>query len=256
MNEHFWISDTQVKPDVYISHIEAAGNYIADRTPNVIIHGGDHWDMPSLSSYEKPQKKAQDEVDTEDDFISGLSAMELLMKPIEKLNRKRKRKGMRPYKPRLEFLMGNHEDRITRYTNEHTHLRKLISFKNFKLESFGWNVNPFLRPVCIDGVYYAHYFYMPNSGRAIGGNTHYKLNKLGFSFTMGHQQGKDVAEKYLNNGQTLRGAVAGSFYQHREDYRGYQANDHWHGCLYKHEVKDGNYCLLELSLKYLMREWL
>jgi hypothetical protein len=65
-----------------------------------------------------------------------------------------------------------------------------------------------------------------------------------------------MAMKHLGNGKTLRGIVAGSFYQHYEDYKGPQANDHWQGCLMLHEVEDGDFCLLELSLNYLMSEWL
>jgi hypothetical protein len=54
----------------------------------------------------------------------------------------------------------------------------------------------------------------------------------------------------------MRGLIVGSFYQHDEEYKGYQGNNHWRGCIMKHEVKDGNYCLLELSLNYLLRGWL
>jgi len=256
MNEHFWISDTQVKPNVYIEHMEAAGNYIADKMPNVIIHGGDHWDMPSLSAWDSKAKKAEEGVDWLDDIEAGIMGLELLMAPIEALNRKRKRKKLRPYKPRLEFLLGNHEDRITRYTDEHTECRKALNFDTLELKKFGWKVNPFLKILEIDGINYCHYFYNTNTGRALGGNCRNMLSTLGFSFTQGHRQGKDIAEKYLNNGKTTRGAIAGSFYQHDEEYKGPQGNDHWQGCLYKHEVKDGNYCLMELSLSYLLKQWI
>jgi len=41
--KHFIIPDTQVKPDVPINHLEAAGNYIIEKQPDVIVHLGDHW---------------------------------------------------------------------------------------------------------------------------------------------------------------------------------------------------------------------
>ena len=50
---HIFIPDTQVKTGTPTEHLIAAGNYIASKRPDVIIHAGDHWDMPSLSSYEK-----------------------------------------------------------------------------------------------------------------------------------------------------------------------------------------------------------
>ena len=256
LNEHLVIPDTQVKLGVYIDHLEALGNYAVEKQPNTIIHLGDHFDMPSVSMYESPTKKAELQSSLEDDYESGICAMDLFFKPIEKYNKSRKRRGLKPYKPRLEFCLGNHEHRLERYTDINTHQRKSHNYGRFELEKFGWNVNPFLKPINIHGIQYAHYFYAPMTGRAIGGTCLNKLNKLKFSFTMGHQQGKDIAEQYLNNGKTIRGLVAGSFYQHDEEYKGYQANDHWRGAIYKQEVNDGDYCLMELSLNYLIRSWL
>ena len=50
------IPDTQVKKGVPIDHLLYAGKYIAEKKPDVIVHIGDHWDMPSLSSYDKGKK--------------------------------------------------------------------------------------------------------------------------------------------------------------------------------------------------------
>jgi hypothetical protein len=240
---------------VYLDHLEALGNYAVDKKPTNIIHLGDHFDMPSLSDYESPTRKAELKSSAEDDYEAGIYAMELFFEPINKYNRLRKRRGLKAWKPKLTFCLGNHEYRIQRYTDIHTHQRRTHNYDRLELKGFGWDVQPFLKPVEIHGIQYAHYFYNPNTGRAIGGTCLNKLNKLKFSFTMGHQQGKDIAEQYLNNSKTLRGLVVGSFYQHEEEYKGYQANDHWRGAVYKHEVKDGDYDLMELSLNYLLRRW-
>ena len=50
MIKHLVIPDTQVKPDFHIEHLEWAGQYAVDKKPDVIVHLGDHWDMPSLST--------------------------------------------------------------------------------------------------------------------------------------------------------------------------------------------------------------
>ena len=72
----------------------------------------------------------------------------------------------------------------------------------------------------------------------------------------GHQQTLQTGIRYTVTGKAHRGLVAGAFYMHDEEYMGSQGNHHWRGCIMKHEVEDGNYSILELSLEYLMKEWL
>ena len=252
---HFIIPDTQCKPGLTYEHLTAAGNYILAKRPDVIVHLGDHWDMPSLSDYDKG-KKSYEGRRYKADIEAGNKGMDALMAPIEKYNN-RQRKNKKPiYKPRKVFLTGNHEQRIQRVVERDAILEGAIGYHDFNLEKYEWEVYDFLEIVEIDGISYSHYFYNPNTGKPYGGKCHTKLNNVGFSFTMGHQQGKDIAEKHLSNGKTLRGLVAGSFYTHDEDYKGYQGNIHFRGCIMKHEVEDGNYCLMELSIDYLLKNWL
>lgn len=255
MSKHFFLSDVQQKPGCKTNHLTAAANYIVDKQPDVIICAGDFYDMPSLSSYDRGTKKAEGKRYHED-IEAGIEAMEAFLAPIKKYNKKQKRKKHKQYKPRMVFLCGNHEHRITRHVNANPELDGKLGLHDLKLKEMGWEFYDFTEIVTIDGVAYSHYFYAPNTGRAYGGRATSKLNNVGFSFTQGHQQGLDVAMKHLANGRTIRGLVSGSYYQHFEDYKGPQANDHWQGCIFKTEVKDGDYCLMELSLNYLMKEWL
>lgn len=255
MTRHFVIPDTQCKPGNNFDHLKAAGNYILDKKPEVIVHLGDHWDMASLSEYDKGKKSFEGRR-YKADIEAGHEGMQSLLAPITEYNRKQKRTKHALYNPRMVFLIGNHCQRIARAIDKDPILEGTIGYQDLKLESYGWEVHGFLDTVEIDGVYYSHYFYNPMTGKPYGGKAAQRLNNIGFSFTMGHQQGKDIAEKHLANGKTLRGLVVGSFYQHDEDYKGPQGNHHFRGCIMKHEVKDGDYCLMELSLDYLMREWL
>ena len=250
--KHLVIPDTQVRPNVPTSHLTALGNYIVAKQPDKIIHLGDHWDMHSLGKYDPIAKQVSEGRNTERDIQAGNDALDLIMAPITAYNKRRKKK----YKPELYMLRGNHEDRINRRLEEEPSLDGVLSERLFNDRAHGWKVVPFLKPICLDGIYYAHYFYNQLSGRPIGGSTLYKLNKLKFSFTQGHVQIKDAAEQYLSNGKTIRGLVVGAFYQHDEEYRGPQANDHWRGIIVKHEVKGGNYSLMEVSLPYLLENYL
>src|SRR6185503_15154422 len=116
-------------------------------------------------------------------------------------------------------------------------------------------VHDFLQLAEIDGIAYAHYFPNPNTGKPLGGAPLLRLKQLGFSGTMGHQQGKANAERWLANGTAQRLLIAGSFYLHDEDYKGPQGNYHWRGVLVKHEVANGNYDMMEVSLGYLQKRF-
>ena len=50
--KHLVIPDTQIKPGVPTNFLAWIGQYIVEKRPDVVVHLGDHWDMPSLSSYD------------------------------------------------------------------------------------------------------------------------------------------------------------------------------------------------------------
>lgn len=245
---HVVIPDCQVRPGVPTSHLEAAGNYIADKRPDVIVHLGDHWDFPSLSSYEDKGSAYFHDKSYKEDVEAGNAAMARLLAPV------RARKG---YRPRLVFCMGNHEHRVERAVHANPVLKGAIGYQDLALEA--WEVRKYLHPVVIGGVHYCHLFHNPQSlmGAILGGNIDNRLNKLKHSFTMGHQQVRLWGSQYTGEGREIMGLVCGSFYQHHEDYRGPQSNKHhWRGIIHKHEVSGGRYDPSFISLKYLLKRWL
>jgi hypothetical protein len=248
--KHLVIPDTQCKPDVPLDHFTALGNYIVEKQPDVIVHIGDHWDLPSLSSYDVG-KAGFDQRDYLADIQAGNHAMNLLTAPMNAYNKRRKT----PYKPRMVYLMGNHCYRVIRATQsaEDARYRNVITPAHFNLT--GWKVHPFLQIVEINGISYCHYFQQKGTGRAIGGTAKNKLTKLKFSYVQGHVQDKDSAQEYLLNGRVIRGLMAGAFYQHDEEYLG-QCNAHWRGVHMLHEVKNGDYDHLEISLGFLRGKYL
>jgi len=244
VKSHCVIPDCQVRDGVPLDHLTWAGKYIADKRPDVIVCIGDFADMESLSSYDLGKKSAESKR-YKKDIEATHKAMEMLMTPIVMA---------KDYHPRLVMTLGNHEDRITRYADANPAMDEKVSLKDLGYESWGWEVHQFKEVVKVDGVAYTHFFYNPNTGKPYAGaNLETRLKTIGMSFTMGHQQGLSVAIRDLADGTRQRGLVAGSFYQHSETYRGPQAAFEWRGIIFKHEVRDGNYDLMELSLDYLKR---
>ena len=255
---HLFIPDTQIKVGVPLDHLEALGNYIVEKQPDVLVMAGDWADMHSLSSYDKGTR-AHEGVRVQEDIQAAKDAMGVLLGPMEEYNKKQKRYKKAQYKPEMHLTLGNHEYRIERHIEANPVLEGTISMDDLEYEKFGWKVHPFLNIVNIDGVNYSHYFINPHSLRkgVVGGGIDAKLKNLGFSFTMGHQQTLQYGIHYQANGDVKQGLVAGAFYMHDEPYMGTQGNiSHWRGCVLKQEVRDGKYDPQMLSLDYFLRNWL
>ena len=95
---HLVIPDTQIKPEHPIDHMQWAGRYACAIKPDVIIHLGDHWDMPSLSSYDVGKKSFEGRRYSAD-VEAGNEAMQVFMDCIrneQKRLRQRKRKCGNP----------------------------------------------------------------------------------------------------------------------------------------------------------------
>jgi len=254
---HIIIPDTQCRPDVPTDALGWIGQYIVDefsKKPKVkIIHLGDHADMPSLSQWDN--KREMEGRRYLADIEAANRGFDVLNAPLNRYNKERAKIHKTVWKPEKHFLLGNHENRIERAASIDPKLDGTISVEQLNYAKHGWKVHGFLTPVSIDGVIYSHYFYQPQTGKPYGGNSiDTRLKNIGTSFTMGHQQMLMYGLRFVN-GKSQHGLVAGAAYLHIEDYRGPQANAHWRGIIVKHEVVDGSYDPMFISLNYLCRRY-
>ncbi len=244
-----YIPDAQIKVGVPVNHLSAAGNYAAKKRPDVIVIGGDWWDMPSLSSWDRGK------LDFEGrryraDIEAGKEGMKLFLAPI---------RAEKDYNPRIVFTLGNHEQRIERTRQEHAVLSDMIGYQDLCLEQFGVEFHDFLEVVEIDGVSYAHFFPRAASGKVMQSkngapNAKAQLVREGRAAVAGHTQGLDVHCQYLD-GKVQWGITAGSFYQHPEGYLTPQGNNHWRGLVMLHDVRDGEFDPMFVSLNYLLKHY-
>ena len=251
--KHYIIPDTQVTPDSPTEHLRWAGEYAVKHRPDVIIHIGDHWDFPSLSSYDKGTKSFEGRRYLKD-VNSGKAAMEVFMKPIWEEQARLRSNKKTIWKPRMVFLLGNHENRITRAIESSPELEGLMSFDDLGLEAMGWEVIPFLQVEVIDGVAYSHYFTSGVMGRPVSSARALVTKKM-MSCVMGHVQDRDIAYARRGDGKGVTGLFAGIFYVHDQGYLTPQTNGSWRGVWMLNEVKDGCFDELPISLDYLHRKY-
>ena len=250
---HFVIPDCQVRDKDDFGYLTNIGRYIVDKQPEVIVCLGDFADMPSLSSYDVG-KKAFEGRRYSKDIEAAREAMSSLLAPLNYYNRAAKRYKQKQYKPRMVFTLGNHCERINRAVNNDAKLDGVLSVQDLQYEAFGWEVHPFLDVVVIDNIAYSHYFTSGVLGRPAT-SASAQLSKKHMSCIAGHQQGLQIATGNRADGSLLTSIIAGSCYEHDEDYLGPQGNKHWRGCLMLNDVEDGQFDLMPLSLKYLNQRY-
>jgi len=255
---HLFIPDVHCKPGEDSGYLKAIGNLIVDMQPDVVVHIGDHWDMPSLSAYEERSSAYFHDKTYAADVEAGIEGMNNLLGPLRKYQKRASTNKKKQYKPRLVFCLGNHEHRISRAVHKDPRLVGTVGYHSLQLKETGWEVHDFLDIVEIDGVLYSHYFVNPLSltKNPLSGNIENRLQKVGQSFSQGHQQVYQHGMIHDALGRAKIGLVWGTCYEHDEDYLGPQGNAKFSGVMMKNEVSKGFYCGMPLSLAYLKEKYL
>lgn len=250
--KHLVIPDCQVKPGVDISHMTWIGHYIVEKRPDVIVCIGDFADMPSLSSYDRG-KRSHALMTYHEDVQAVHRAMKALLAPLQEYNKGKRKRDQ--YRPRMVMTLGNHEDRIRRAVEEDSRLYGTMHVDDLKYKESGWEVYPFLEVVVVDGVAYSHYFTSGVMGRPVT-SARALVKSRHCSAVMGHVQTTDV---YLGDtradGKGITGVFCGTAYLHNEEYLGAQGQSQRRQIVMLHEVDDGEFDLMFVSLKFLRRKY-
>lgn len=247
---HAMIPDVQAKPGIDSRFLISVGRYIGHRKPDQIVQIGDFGDFPSLSSYDFGKKSFEGRRYRADVDATN-QAWDYLMYGI------RKEAGAR-YHPKMDYCLGNHEERIMRAIENDARLDGTIGYDDIVLPK-GWERHDFLEVVKRDGVSYSHFFPRAASGSVMqtkrgAPSARAQVIREGNSATAGHQQGVDIACVSLG-GRLQWGLVAGSCYLHSESYLSPQGNSHWRGMVIKNGVKKGEYSPILVDLKYIMTRY-
>lgn len=239
------IADTQCKAEEDLEYMLWIGKYIAEKQPDIIVHIGDHYDFPSLSSYDKGKASIEGKR-LHKDIEAGNKGFEYLNKYIKEID---------GYHPRKVITLGNHEARLDRYIEDNPELVGTLGVDKLPFAEYGWEVHPFLKPVEICGIYFVHYLANPFSGKPYGGSAMNQLKTVGNSFVVGHKQCLDIAIRPTLDGKHQLGIVCGACYPFDEKYKGYQGNNHFRGVTVLHEVKDGFALPMYVSLDYMKEKY-
>lgn len=254
MTTHAVVPDGQVQPNTPLEHWSWAGEYLAYKKPDTIINIGDFADMKSLSMYDMGKKSYEGRTYLEDIQVADY-AMSLFMTPILKEIRRLKNNKKAQWNPRLVLTLGNHENRIDRAIESDRKLEGTISVKDLNYEKWGWEVIPYLQPINIDGVMYSHFFTSGSMGRPVASARALSIKKHQ-SCIMGHCPQTEIDMSQVRaDGTPIISIFAGVYYQHDEDYLGPQGNPTHRQLWMLHEVKEGFFYPMPVSINYLANRY-
>lgn len=253
MRRYLIVPDAQIRAGSDMTHVDWAARAIVDYKPDVIVVMGDWWDLPSLSTHDSPGSKEAEGRRVKPDIDAGNEAFERLIAPMAAEIARLKRNKEKQWQPERHFLMGNHENRLSRAIFRDPKWEGLLSLDTLKTP--GFQRHDFLQIANLDGIKFCHYFPNPFSGKPIGGTIVNRLGHIGSSFVQGHQQGFMYASKQYPD-HVKHGIVCGRFYLTHETYRPEDVQrSEWNGILVLNQVDNGDFDLMPLRMSYLARKY-
>lgn len=227
------------------------GKLMVDIKPDVVINGGDQFDMPSLSSYDKGKRSFHGK-SYKNDVEAGLDFHEKMWDPV--LRQKKKL----PYRV---FLIGNHEQRVERALDMSPELEGTIGYKDYELDTFYDTV------VDYDGqlpgifeyrdILFAHFFPTGVSGRPIAGENPAKMlmNKNSCSSIAFHTHILDFASKRTVKGEVFNTLIAGCYLDYPSEWAGPVAQFWRSGVAVLRNVEKGNFDFQWISIESMRKEY-
>ena len=163
MKSHLIIPDAHAHYKFDNNRFDWLSRFILDRKDEItnIVCLGDFADLPSLSSHESGSNLSFEGRRLTRDLDVTHDALKRLFGPINKANRKTKKK----FRPKKTMVMGNHEHRITRAVENASQLLGWLDMDILHYHDYFDDVHDFRVPVTIDGITYAHWFASGVAGR-------------------------------------------------------------------------------------------
>lgn len=224
-----------IKPDSHAcrkednTRFDILGKFTNERRPSIIVDLGDHWDMESLSSFDKGKATAEGNRYINDIAI-GIDAMERFLEPLD-------------YDPRKVFLLGNHEYRIERAANSDPALVGTLGYEDLMLEDYGWEVYDYKDVADVEGIAFTHHFTAGRMDKPISGvdgasQARNILLKTHQSGVQGHSHVWGYAEDTLSTGKKIFAIVGGCFFEKQVGYASKSEQSKWsRGVTLLHKVE-------------------
>ena len=189
-----------------------------------IIQVGDWSTFDSVNTHDKNDTQAARYKPPVKDDLSNLLASHQAF-----------RRGMsNDYKPRLDFLLGNHEHRLERFENSNPETQQTFTLaRDETFAQFGWRNRPYGELFYVEGVAFTHHP-TNGAGRAYGGKTgpQRAANESTVPVVSGHTHRRQVHDSPKIGPVDVISMVevgCGLLWGEMEEYAKHSLTGWWHG---------------------------
>ncbi len=245
------VFDSHGHPEYNNKRFDYLAPLIIDEQPDIVVHGGDGADMPSLASYDKGKRSFVGRSYAKD-VNSFLDGQERMWYPVKKRKKKM---------PKRVYLIGNHEQRIDRVLDLSPELIGTVGYENLCLKDYYDEVVPYEGNtpgiIDIEGIAFSHFFVSGVMGRSISGEhqAHSMLSKNFKSCVQGHTHTWSNDMRTTVDGKQIQAVVAGCYQDYDAEWAGTVNRLWWRGCVILDNVEDGVFDLRQISLRSLEKAY-
>lgn len=205
------IGDAHSDPKVSNRRFDWLGNLIVDRQPDVIVDIGDWASMDTLGHYDKGMGAAWGKYYKDEVAQCRDANARAFGEPLRKFNRANSKNKKAKYNPRIIRCAGNHDEgRFSKVLNKSPELVGTIGMEDLGYTDYGCEPVPFLKPITISGVTFAHYFYPKTQNYGCTKARQLLLLNHGSS-AQGHTHTLDICIDYGIDGRRMTGLIGGYY---------------------------------------------
>lgn len=248
------IGDSHVDDEQSLDRFDALGNLIVDRRPEYIVSIGDFISFHCFSGWDRPYRLKMEGRRREKEMVAGNLALDKLLGPMTKLNKRFKLSKKGQYKPELIYIEGNHEEWEQRYLDENPELVGTVDYKkDLGLEERGFIHIPYREYCMINGVGFTH-VPMNKMNRPITGVRIMRtaLDSHSMPVVFGHTHDLKIEGQHRLGSEHYQQALnVGCFFEHVDEYAQGSKTDYWRGVTLLHMYSPERFDIEMISMSRL-----
>lgn len=255
---HLIIPDAHTHKGDDFTRFACAGNYIVSNKPDKIIIIGDFGDFESVCKFNKPGSLLIEGQRVVDDINACEKALNILFEPTIKYNKQRKNKKKSQWWPKLYYLEGNHEYRLSKYIEEHAILEGAFDLPQRLKRCYDLTYIRYGRYIDVDDILYTHIPFKNGVPlQSVVNTCGSALAEVVKSVVFGHTHRWEVKQTERAGKKGLITALnVGAFFEGLPDYLKDKDTSKWWKGLTQLDVYDNSeFDIATISMEKLKREY-